>query len=106
VEWFEIALRVLVIIGMATGAYRGYKQMRERGAWSTMAVAVSSLLLLVYLVGAVGLVAVYGIFMFPANLVVFVLATAVYLVGGLYLVTRAVSLLQTRYPPLARKEFP
>ena len=55
-DWLETFLRVLVLIGLFVGAYRGYRKMRASGTWSGTATGVTLLLLLVYIAGAVTIV--------------------------------------------------
>ena len=98
-EWYEVALRVLVILGFACAAYDGYRRARAQGTWSGPATAIITLLLLAYLTGGVALLVWYGALIAPEYPLLVATIGAVYLAGGLYLLIKAIRAVQRRFPP-------
>ncbi len=96
-DWLIYALRVLVFLSLASGAYRGYKELRGRGPAPFVAHTVNTLLLLIYTVSATMLIIAYFAFVWPGYLAAFVLAVLVYVVGGFKLVGWAMGTIHRRF---------
>ena len=81
-DW-DFVLRALAITGTAAGGYRGYRQMRENGTWSTTVVALQGALLLAYSSVGTAIILLYLLYLEGNHLIAFLVVAAVYFWGGL-----------------------
>ena len=81
-EWVTHALRILAFTSLATGAYRGWKQLRAQGPVPMAAQALMSVILLAFIVSATMFVIFYFAFVWPDYVLLFLAGAAVYLIGG------------------------
>jgi hypothetical protein len=95
-DWFEGAIRLFVAISMGAGAVRGFRRARQQGFAASIPTGITTVLLLLYLVGGVLLVAGYFIFKAPQHAILFGIAAIVYFVGGFLAVANIGGYLESR----------
>lgn len=96
-DWLIAAVRVLVIISMIGGARRAWRSRHDAGyKMSLVGTAATALAMLFYLIGAVLLIAGYGINAYPRQLLLFIVVTIAYLWGGLWVVGKIAGAFEKR----------
>ena len=100
-DW-DFVLRAFAITGMAVGAYRGYRQMRANGTWSTTVAVLQGALLLAYTSIGMAIILLYLLYLEGNHLIAFLVIAGVYFGGGLYVLWKLATRIQARFGPKAK----
>jgi drug/metabolite transporter superfamily protein YnfA len=96
-DWLNDSWRVLTVLGLASGVYRGFRELRRGGPAPYVVHTINTIVLLVYTVAATMLIAAYFLFAWPDHLVLFALAAVVYVVGGYRLINWILARVHRRF---------